>query len=113
MLDKIKKIINKKICSDILIIGKGRTLDLIDLNSTDNFLKICVNDSEDIISGDFCVFRHVWVKNKINLRGPKSSLYITNQSLNTNINSLKVEMNDDVPETNEILKILFLLVIFM
>ena len=50
------------------------------------------------------VFRHVWVKNKINLRGPKSSLYITNQSLNTNINSLKVEMNDDVPETNEILK---------
>ena len=104
MLDKIKKIVNKKICSDILIIGKGSSLDLINLNRTDNFLKICVNDSEDIVSGDFCVFRHTWVKNKINLRGPKSLLYVTNQKLNTDINNFYVEMNNVLPETSESLK---------
>ena len=104
MFEQIKKIINKKINSDILIIGKGQTLDLIDLNRTNKFLKICVNDSDDIVRGDFCVFRHRWVNDKINIRGAKSSLYITNQKMKPYINNIKVNYNDKLPEINDLIK---------
>jgi N-acetylneuraminate synthase len=96
LFEIIKTIINKKKNADILIIGKGASIDQFDYRKTESFLKICVNDSDNIINGDFCVFRHEWVCKKINKEGPKSSLYITNQNLNSNINSLKVDYNNDL-----------------
>ena len=96
MLEVIKTIVCKKRNADILIIGKGASIDKINYRKTESFLKICVNDSDNIINGDFCIFRHEWVSKKINEEGPKSSLYITNQNLNSSINSLKVDYNDDL-----------------
>ena len=104
LLEQIKKIINKKIESNILIIGKGASLDIIDLIKTNKFLKICVNDSDDIVNGDFCIFRHQWVSDKINLEGAKSSLYITNQQLRSGIKSYKVRYSDEMPENSKTLE---------
>ena len=104
MVDKIKNIINNKINSDILLLGKGASLDEINLNELDKFLIISVNDSEDIFRGDFCVFRHKWVSEKINNYGPKSSLYITNQKLRDDINSYNVKYIDELPENSKTLQ---------
>lgn len=104
MIDKIKDIVNNKINSDILLLGKGASLDEIHLDQLDKFLIICVNDSEDIFRGDFCVFRHKWVSEKINNSGPISSLYITNQKLRDDINSYNVKYIDELPENSKTLQ---------
>ena len=98
MSEIIKKIVLRKKNADILIVGKGATIDKIDCQKTNSFLKICVNDSDNIVNGDFCIFRHEWVSKKINKEGSKSTLYITNQKLNASVNSLRVEYNNDIKD---------------
>ena len=63
-----------------------------------------MNDSDEIVNGDFCVFRHQWVSDKINLEGAKSTLYITNQELGPSIKSYKVKYSDEMPENSKVLE---------
>ena len=101
MSEIIKKIVLRKKNADILIVGKGATIDKIDCQKTNSFLKICVNDSDNIVNGDFCIFRHEWVSKKINKEGSKSTLYITNQKLNASTLSTKEPFAGTVPQEEE------------
>ena len=74
--------LKSKLNNDIVIIGKGQSIDLIDLNKLTNFIVINMNDSELIHSGDICVFHDSWVSEYFSKNQPNCALYITDKKMN-------------------------------
>lgn len=64
---------------DIVILGKGPSVDLIDTSLLHDFVVINVNDSEVIAPGDIAVFHHGWVLDVLERNGPRCRLYITDR----------------------------------
>jgi len=66
---------------DIVIIGKGPSVDLIDTSLLTDYVVINVNDSERICPGDVAVFHHGWVLDTLERYGPKCKLYVTDRQI--------------------------------
>lgn len=64
---------------DIVILGKGPSIDLIDTALLHDFIVINVNDTEVIAPGDIAVFHHGWVLDVLEQHGPRCRLYITDR----------------------------------
>lgn len=63
----------------IAIIGKGASVDLIDLNCLESFFVINVNDSERVYAGDLGIYHLSFVKDYLSKTDCKCSLYISSQ----------------------------------
>jgi N-acetylneuraminate synthase len=74
--------LKSKLNSDIVIIGKGQSIDLIDSKKLTNFIVINMNDSELIYPGDLCVFHDSWVSEYFSKNKPGCALYITDKKMN-------------------------------
>ncbi|MEZ9543753.1 N-acetylneuraminate synthase family protein [Vibrio sp. 10N.286.48.C11] len=65
----------------ILIVGKGPSLDNIELSRLDDFFIININDSERALSGDVGLFHLPWVEDFILNEGGECSFYITSRKV--------------------------------
>ena len=91
MYQEIKQAIQDKIGNDIVIIGKGSSIDKINLSILRNYIVINVNDSEVIFPGDISVFHHDWVLDALNYSEYRCTLYVTNRNLPKGVKKLNVE----------------------
>ncbi len=103
MIDPLIKAIEGKENQDIVIIGKGRSIDEISLHSLKNFIIINVNDSEVIIPGQVCVFHHEWVREFFKGQNPKANLYVTDKAFNSAQAILMAKYVPYDPETSDFL----------
>lgn len=83
MMDQFIRAIRGKENKDIVIIGKGRSIDSVNLDGLNNFIIINVNDSELIIPGEISVFHHEWVRDYFVNNKPKAGLYVTNKEFSS------------------------------
>lgn len=67
--------------SDIVIIGKGPSIDSVRLDALQDKIIINANDSESIIKGDIGVFHHGWVLDRFEHFPPSCSVYVTDRVL--------------------------------
>lgn len=74
--------------SKIAIVGKGPSLDSIDLSKLNDFFVININDSERAFQGDVGLFHLPWVADYINTSGGSCQYYITSHS--TPLNNTQV-----------------------
>jgi len=74
--------------ADIVIIGKGASIDEIDIHSLREKIIINANDSESILQGDIGVFHHGWVLDHFEYIPPKCQLYVTDRLLTKNVKVL-------------------------
>ena len=74
--------------ADIAIIGKGASIDAIQIDSLKEMIIINANDSESIIPGDIGVFHHGWVLDRFEILPPKCRLYVTDRIMQPGANVL-------------------------
>lgn len=79
--EKLLAAIKGKEDSDIAIIGKGASIDKINLAALEDLIIINANDSESILAGDIGVFHHGWVLDRFEHVPPKCRLYITDRQM--------------------------------
>lgn len=80
---QIKDIASKYSTDDIFIIGKGSSIDKVDSEIFEQGIVINLNDSEKIVRGDICLFYAPWVVNSLQESGFGCSLYITDQTIDS------------------------------
>ena len=78
MITKIKKIVESKKKCDIVIIGKGSSIDSIDLSLLKNYIVINTNDSEIIFPGDICIYNQEFTNDYLKINNPECKLYFSN-----------------------------------
>ncbi|MFO8029104.1 MAG: hypothetical protein R6U28_04520, partial [Cyclonatronaceae bacterium] len=81
MHKELIKAIGDKTDRDIAIIGKGPSIDSVDLSLLDNCIVINTDDPELIYRGDIAVFHHGWVLDVFDEEPPKCNLYISDKVL--------------------------------
>lgn len=67
--------------ADIVIIGKGASIDAVCTSALSDKIIINANDSESIVVGDVGVFHHGWVLDRFEHVPPSCRLYITDRIL--------------------------------
>ncbi|MUH96842.1 N-acetylneuraminate synthase [Aliivibrio fischeri] len=82
----------------IAIIGKGASLDLIDLSKLNDFFIININDSEKALSGDVCIYHLSWVSEFLINEGGKCQYYISSCEAIDGIEHVSVEHIYEGPE---------------
>lgn len=102
MKNKILQAIKGKEIQDIVVIGKGPSIDAVDLSLIEKYIVINVNDSEIVYPGDIAVFHYDWVVEAIS-KQPKCSLYITNKELSKGINQVKAKYIPSNPDAADFL----------
>jgi N-acetylneuraminate synthase len=90
MHDQLRRVVKPKEDADIVIIGKGASIDVVDIHALRNKIIINVNDSESILQGDIGVFHHGWVLDYFEHTPPGCQLYVTDRSMPNNIEVLPV-----------------------
>ncbi|MEW6994810.1 N-acetylneuraminate synthase family protein [Colwelliaceae bacterium MEBiC 14330] len=65
----------------LAIVGKGPSLDAIDLACLNNFFVININDSEKAYSGDIGMYHFEWVKDYLEKQTGSCTLYLTSKPL--------------------------------
>ena len=103
MYDALKRIAQAKKEKDIVIIGKGPSLDALDLSLLDDCIVINTNDSEIAYPGDVAVFHHGWVLDIFDVAPPKCKLYISDKELPVGTESIKAEYVPYDPESADFL----------
>ncbi len=83
-LTQIKDIVSKYQTNKIVILGKGASIDEIELNNLSNTIKIGINDVEQIIPCDFSIFHDEWVINSLKQNKFNSRCYISPFTLEKN-----------------------------
>lgn len=86
--NQIKNIALKFSEDKIFIIGKGSSIDRINLESIKNSLIININDSEAIIPGEICLFNKEWVPERLSESGFLCSLYLSPFKLKDQVNNI-------------------------
>ncbi len=81
----LRKALIGKETADIVIIGKGASIDAVRTDLLRDKIVINANDSESIVCGDIGVFHHDWVLERFENFQPRCSLYVTDQSLASNV----------------------------
>ncbi|MBD9585050.1 N-acetylneuraminate synthase family protein [Delftia sp. DLF01] len=84
-VEKLILSIGNKKDADIAIIGKGASIDAINLMILDGMIVINANDSESIYPGDIGVFHHGWVLDRFEHVKPQCNLYVTDRHLPLNV----------------------------
>ncbi len=77
---------NGKEAADIVIVGKGASIDRVCIDAIRDKIIINANDSESIVPGDVGVFHHGWVLDRFEHAEPSCRLYVTDRSLPANYN---------------------------
>lgn len=86
--DMLRTAVQGKENADIVIIGKGASIDDINTQSLADKIIININDSENILQGDIGVFHHGWVLDHFEQVKPACKLYVTDRTLPENIQVL-------------------------
>lgn len=71
--------------ADIAIIGKGASIDSVQVQALEGMIVINANDSESIVSGDIGVFHHGWVLDRFELLPPQCRLYVTDRTMQAGV----------------------------
>lgn len=79
--DMLRTAVQGKEDADIVIIGKGASIDLIRTEALSGKIIINANDSESIIQGDVGVFHHGWVLDRFEHVPPGCRLYVTDRTI--------------------------------
>jgi sialic acid synthase SpsE len=77
----LRKAVLGKEAADIIIIGKGSSIDVIRTDFIKDKIIINANDSESIFCGDIGVFHHGWVLDRFDRVPPGCRLYVTDRLL--------------------------------
>ena len=99
MHKELIKAIGEKTDRDIAIIGKGPSIDSVDLSLLDNCIVINTNDSELIHPGDIAVFHHGWVLDIFDAAPPKCDLYISDKVLPPGTDQIQAEFIPYTPDS--------------
>ncbi|MDC1018366.1 N-acetylneuraminate synthase family protein [Pseudomonadales bacterium] len=81
-------LINRKQTDNVVVIGKGSSIDKIDLTNISDCLIINLNDSELIFPGDVCVFSDTWVLDFLKNNDPKCSLYFSDKEIGSGVSQV-------------------------
>lgn len=81
MHEVLRKAILGKEAADIVIIGKGASIDAVRIDLLLDKIVINANDSESIFCGDIGVFHHDWVLERFESFKPGCNLYVTDKKL--------------------------------
>lgn len=103
MTSNICAAIADKLDRDIAIIGKGPSVDEIDLSILSNFIVINTNDSEAIFPGDIAVFHHGWVLDRFDHAPPKCGLYVTDRDVPAGVARMQAPYVPQSPDTADFL----------
>lgn len=103
MKNGLLKAIEAKKNQDIVIIGKGPSIDKVRTDLLNDFIVINVNDSEIICPGEIAVFHSGWVLDRFDHHRPKANLYITDREFNYGPEVLKAKFVPNDPETADFL----------
>ena len=99
MYQEIHQAIGSKIDQDIVIIGKGPSIDAVDLSLIEGCIIINTNDSELVHPGDIAVFHHDWVLDTFDDTRPHCKLYVTDKVIPKGFNQLTAEYIPNNPES--------------
>ena len=104
MIKELKKVVESKKQCDIVIIGKGSSIDSIDLGLLKKYIVINTNDSEIIFSGDICVYNQEFTNDYLKINKPKCKLYFSNfNDINPKINHVLLDYIPYSPESSDFL----------
>ncbi len=103
MINEIRNAIKNNSEHDIVIIGKGPSIDNVDLSLLKGSVVINTNDSEIIYPGDIGVFHHGWVLDLFDETPPKCNLYISDKTINHTVSQLTCEYVPYNPESADFL----------
>lgn len=81
MHEQLRNAAQGKEDTDIVIVGKGASIDAIRTDVLRGKIIINANDSESIVQGDIGVFHHGWVLDRFEHVPPGCRLYVTDRSL--------------------------------
>ncbi|MFV2032256.1 MAG: N-acetylneuraminate synthase family protein [Gammaproteobacteria bacterium] len=99
MKEHIKDAVGTKSGEDILIVGKGPSVDTIDFSAVGNMIVINVNDSELVYPGDIAVFHHGWVLDVFDEQPPRCKLYFSDKQVPGDVRQVKAEYIPNTPES--------------
>ena len=99
----LKQVVSQKQGRDIVIIGKGPSIDQIDLSLLKHCIVINTNDSELVYPGDVAVFHHGWVLDIFDEQAPKCKLYVSDRYLPEGVEHLPAEFIPYTPESADFL----------
>ena len=103
MYDLIKQTVAGKAGQDIVIIGKGPSVDAVDLSLLTGCIVINTNDSELIYPGDIAVFHHGWVLDIFDTAPPRCQLYVSDRIVPGKVAQLQAEFVAYTPESADFL----------
>lgn len=103
MYELINQIVSGKAGQDIVIIGKGPSVDAVDLNLLNVCIVINTNDSELIYPGDIAVFHHGWVLDIFDTTQPRCKMYVTDRVIPGNVPRLEADFIAYTPESADFL----------
>jgi sialic acid synthase SpsE len=101
--EKIRQAVAAKSGQDIFIIGKGSSIDEIDLSLLEGRIVINTNDSELVFPGDIAVFHNEWVLDIFDKATPKCKLYISDKSIPGEVAQIYEEYVPYTPESADFL----------
>ena len=100
---QIKNIALKYDTDNIYILGKGPSIDQIDVSAFNDGVVIGINDAERISPADVSIFHDEWVLESLQLNGYESQLYVTNQSMQEGIPHFRANYVRAEQESDELL----------
>lgn len=103
MKSGLLKAVEAKKNKDIVIIGKGPSIDDIRTDFLQDYIIINVNDSEIICPGEIAIFHSGWVLDRFDHQKPQAKLYITDREFNYGPEVLKARFVPNDPETADFL----------
>jgi len=95
----LEDVIRSKIDRDIIIIGKGPSIDHIDIEKLAPSIIINLNDSEIILPGDICIFHDSWVLDYFKVSKPKCSVYISDKKMDGEVRQIICDFVPYNPES--------------
>jgi len=107
---QIKNIVSGYNTNNIFIIGKGSSVDSIDLDLIKGNLIININDSGICIPGDICIFHKEWVAQSLQDNKIQHKLYITDieDKISNELNVINFDLVPFNEENNDLIIYRFL-----
>jgi sialic acid synthase SpsE len=103
VMSSLKEIIKRKQAKNIAIVGKGASIDKVDLANLQDFIIINMNDSEVLVPGDICVFHDAWVLDFLKKNEPKCDLYFSDKEIDDEVSQVLCDFIPSNPEAVQFL----------
>lgn len=101
MIKYLENLAENKKAADIVIIGKGPSIDLINTRCFESSIVINLNDSELIFPGDLCIYHDQWVFDFFQKKTPKCGLYVSDKKINSDVPQLILDYIPHTPESSQ------------